>query len=114
MICKKTAGWLRAEQNCKEIADWLNGVVHGCLGNTAGFVLFQDKPPDSKDLPTPSSTPTQSRKNRRRSNLFTVSCALLCVNRDSHDQHDLTETSKIPLELCFDSNIAFLILTFYV
>uniref|UniRef100_A0A8W8NQK0 Centaurin-gamma-1A n=1 Tax=Magallana gigas TaxID=29159 RepID=A0A8W8NQK0_MAGGI len=25
---------------------------------------------DSKDLPTPSSTPTQSRKNRRRSNLF--------------------------------------------
>lgn len=29
----------------------------------------QDKP-DGKDLPTPSSTPTQSRKNRRRSNLF--------------------------------------------
>ncbi|KAK6182654.1 hypothetical protein SNE40_010288 [Patella caerulea] len=26
--------------------------------------------PDSKDLPTPSSTPTQNRKNRRRSNLF--------------------------------------------
>ncbi|CAC5395624.1 AGAP [Mytilus coruscus] len=30
---------------------------------------FSDKS-DSKDLPTPSSTPTQSRKNRRRSNLF--------------------------------------------
>lgn len=30
---------------------------------------FSDKP-DGKDLPTPSSTPTQSRKNRRRSNLF--------------------------------------------
>lgn len=30
---------------------------------------LQDKS-DSKDLPTPSSTPTQSRKNRRRSNLF--------------------------------------------
>ncbi|XP_064618428.1 arf-GAP with GTPase, ANK repeat and PH domain-containing protein 1-like isoform X6 [Liolophura sinensis] len=29
----------------------------------------QDKP-DGKDLPTPSSTPTQNRKNRRRSNLF--------------------------------------------
>ncbi|KAL5010703.1 hypothetical protein ScPMuIL_013008 [Solemya velum] len=26
--------------------------------------------PDGKDLPTPSSTPTQGRKNRRRSNLF--------------------------------------------
>ncbi|XP_036366330.1 arf-GAP with GTPase, ANK repeat and PH domain-containing protein 1 isoform X5 [Octopus sinensis] len=26
--------------------------------------------PEGKDLPTPSSTPTQSRKNRRRSNLF--------------------------------------------
>ena len=31
--------------------------------------LILDKS-DSKDLPTPSSTPTQSRKNRRRSNLF--------------------------------------------
>ncbi|ESO86841.1 hypothetical protein LOTGIDRAFT_128465, partial [Lottia gigantea] len=29
----------------------------------------QDQP-ESKDLPTPSSTPTQNRKNRRRSNLF--------------------------------------------
>lgn len=28
---------------------------------------------DSKDLPTPSSTPTTSRKTRRRSNLFTPS-----------------------------------------
>ncbi|WAR05690.1 CEG1A-like protein [Mya arenaria] len=31
----------------------------------------RDKP-DPKDLPTPTSTPTQSRKNRRRSNLFNV------------------------------------------
>ncbi|XP_022294814.2 centaurin-gamma-1A-like isoform X24 [Crassostrea virginica] len=31
--------------------------------------LLQEKS-DSKDLPTPSSTPTQSRKTRRRSNLF--------------------------------------------
>lgn len=30
-------------------------------------------PKDSKDLPTPSSTPTTSRKSRRRSNLFTPS-----------------------------------------
>ncbi|KAK3586293.1 hypothetical protein CHS0354_035694 [Potamilus streckersoni] len=30
---------------------------------------FSDKP-DSKELPTPTSTPTQNRKNRRRSNLF--------------------------------------------
>ncbi|KAK0048142.1 centaurin-gamma-1A, partial [Biomphalaria pfeifferi] len=29
-----------------------------------------DRPTEGKDLPTPSSTPTQSRKNRRRSNLF--------------------------------------------
>lgn len=28
---------------------------------------------DNKDLPTPNSTPTTSRKNRRRSNLFTPS-----------------------------------------
>ncbi|KAK7492700.1 hypothetical protein BaRGS_00016005 [Batillaria attramentaria] len=32
--------------------------------------LALDNKPESKDLPTPSSTPTQSRKNRRRSNLF--------------------------------------------
>ncbi|KAH9509783.1 Centaurin-gamma-1A [Bulinus truncatus] len=31
---------------------------------------IQDRPTEGKDLPTPSSTPTQSRKNRRRSNLF--------------------------------------------
>ncbi|XP_062568885.1 arf-GAP with GTPase, ANK repeat and PH domain-containing protein 3-like isoform X11 [Saccostrea cucullata] len=31
---------------------------------------FKTEKSDSKDLPTPSSTPTQSRKNRRRSNLF--------------------------------------------
>lgn len=30
-------------------------------------------PRDSKDLPTPSSTPTTSRKSRRKSNLFTPS-----------------------------------------
>ncbi|XP_045207994.1 centaurin-gamma-1A-like isoform X18 [Mercenaria mercenaria] len=30
----------------------------------------RDSKPDSKELPTPTSTPTQSRKNRRRSNLF--------------------------------------------
>ncbi|XP_025080568.1 arf-GAP with GTPase, ANK repeat and PH domain-containing protein 1-like isoform X4 [Pomacea canaliculata] len=32
--------------------------------------FLSDNKPESKDLPTPSSTPTQSRKNRRRSNLF--------------------------------------------
>ncbi|XP_022294832.2 centaurin-gamma-1A-like isoform X27 [Crassostrea virginica] len=31
---------------------------------------FKTEKSDSKDLPTPSSTPTQSRKTRRRSNLF--------------------------------------------
>ncbi|BFZ22466.1 hypothetical protein BsWGS_25505 [Bradybaena similaris] len=31
---------------------------------------FSDKPVEGKDLPTPGSTPTQNRKNRRRSNLF--------------------------------------------
>ncbi|XP_013405725.1 arf-GAP with GTPase, ANK repeat and PH domain-containing protein 1 isoform X2 [Lingula anatina] len=34
--------------------------------------LDLDKP-DGKDLPTPTSTPTQTRKSRRRSNLFTPS-----------------------------------------
>lgn len=40
------------------------------------MVLLQEKPvapSESKDLATPTSTPTQSRKNRRRSNIFTVS-----------------------------------------
>ncbi|XP_053408100.1 arf-GAP with GTPase, ANK repeat and PH domain-containing protein 1-like isoform X4 [Mercenaria mercenaria] len=32
--------------------------------------FLSDSKPDSKELPTPTSTPTQSRKNRRRSNLF--------------------------------------------
>lgn len=38
-------------------------------------VSFDSLPPpkEQKDLPTPSSTPTTSRKARRRSNLFTVS-----------------------------------------
>ncbi|CAG5130775.1 unnamed protein product [Candidula unifasciata] len=31
---------------------------------------FSDKPVEAKDLPTPGTTPTQNRKNRRRSNLF--------------------------------------------
>ncbi|XP_019921741.1 centaurin-gamma-1A isoform X33 [Magallana gigas] len=35
-----------------------------------GSYSFIKEKSDSKDLPTPSSTPTQSRKNRRRSNLF--------------------------------------------
>ncbi|KAJ2952175.1 hypothetical protein O0L34_g4454 [Tuta absoluta] len=39
-----------------------------CLDN-----LQPAKSLDSKDLPTPSSTPTTSRKSRRRSNLFTPS-----------------------------------------
>ncbi|KAH9643329.1 hypothetical protein HF086_012999 [Spodoptera exigua] len=41
---------------------------------TAPHCLDNLQPPkDSKDLPTPSSTPTTSRKSRRRSNLFTPS-----------------------------------------
>ncbi len=34
---------------------------------------FQDHSLDYPDLPTPTTTPTPGRKNRRRSNLFTVS-----------------------------------------
>lgn len=33
----------------------------------------QSNSKDTKDLPTPNSTPTTSRKNRRKSNLFTPS-----------------------------------------
>ncbi|PZC79929.1 hypothetical protein B5X24_HaOG215611 [Helicoverpa armigera] len=41
---------------------------------TAPHCLDNLQPPkESKDLPTPSSTPTTSRKSRRRSNLFTPS-----------------------------------------
>lgn len=35
--------------------------------------VSQDNKENNKDLPTPSSTPTSARKNRRRSNLFTPS-----------------------------------------
>lgn len=44
--------------------------------NVAKFAAPLDNlqpPKDGKDLPTPSSTPTTSRKTRRRSNLFTPS-----------------------------------------
>ncbi|XP_038222902.1 centaurin-gamma-1A isoform X2 [Zerene cesonia] len=40
---------------------------------TAPHCLDNLQAKDSKDLPTPSSTPTTSRKSRRRSNLFTPS-----------------------------------------
>ena len=34
---------------------------------------------DQRELPTPSSTPTQGRKNRRRSNLFNVSSHMIAA-----------------------------------
>lgn len=57
------------------------------LGSAESLTLLRSTPPaagadslappakdkDGKDLPTPSSTPTTSRKTRRRSNLFTPS-----------------------------------------
>ncbi|XP_033728329.1 centaurin-gamma-1A-like isoform X10 [Pecten maximus] len=48
----------------------------------------QDKP-DARDLPTPSSTPTQSRKNRRRSNLFNPK------NKEEEKVKTLPETEKL-------------------
>lgn len=45
-----------------------NNVAKFSVDNTQG-----SHSPGSKDLPTPSSTPTTSRKSRRRSNLFTPS-----------------------------------------
>ena len=52
-----------------------------CLLTMSGgpYLHFQDSKPEGKDLPTPSSTPTQSRKNRRRSNLFNVRCQVSTV-----------------------------------
>ncbi|XP_055995885.1 centaurin-gamma-1A-like isoform X38 [Ostrea edulis] len=44
---------------------------------------------DSKDLPTPSSTPTQSRKNRRRSNLFNPK------NKEEEKKGALAEAEKL-------------------
>jgi len=41
----------------------------------------------TKELPTPSSTPTSSRKNRRRSNLFTPSKKNQNSDADSKDQN---------------------------
>lgn len=58
-------------------------VVHGLATENNNITKFAAPHPldnlqtpqskDLKDLPTPSSTPTTSRKNRRRSNLFTPS-----------------------------------------
>ncbi|XP_048779521.2 centaurin-gamma-1A-like isoform X22 [Ostrea edulis] len=50
--------------------------------------LLQEKS-DSKDLPTPSSTPTQSRKNRRRSNLFNPK------NKEEEKKGALAEAEKL-------------------
>lgn len=49
---------------------------------------------DIKDLPTPNSTPTTSRKNRRRSNLFTPSKK----NDDKHKNGDFGSGRAIPLK----------------
>ncbi|XP_060079111.1 arf-GAP with GTPase, ANK repeat and PH domain-containing protein 1-like isoform X3 [Ylistrum balloti] len=50
--------------------------------------MTRDKP-DARDLPTPSSTPTQSRKNRRRSNLFNPK------NKEEEKVKTLPETEKL-------------------
>ncbi|XP_033728310.1 centaurin-gamma-1A-like isoform X8 [Pecten maximus] len=50
---------------------------------------FLTDKPDARDLPTPSSTPTQSRKNRRRSNLFNPK------NKEEEKVKTLPETEKL-------------------
>ncbi|XP_055995880.1 centaurin-gamma-1A-like isoform X29 [Ostrea edulis] len=50
---------------------------------------FKTEKSDSKDLPTPSSTPTQSRKNRRRSNLFNPK------NKEEEKKGALAEAEKL-------------------
>ena len=51
------------------------GNMNQVLPHPAQQQQQQQQPPqaDTKELPTPNSTPTTSRKNRRRSNLFTPS-----------------------------------------
>jgi len=53
----------------------------------------KDSASGSKELPTPSSTPTSSRKNRRRSNLFTPSKKNQNSDGDSKDQNGLHGSS---------------------
>ncbi|KAL3836901.1 hypothetical protein ACJMK2_022307, partial [Sinanodonta woodiana] len=44
--------------------------IHENVPVTPNLARTSRDKPDSKELPTPTSTPTQNRKNRRRSNLF--------------------------------------------
>eukprot|EP00096_Caligus_rogercresseyi_P013247 TRINITY_DN5922_c0_g1_i2.p1 TRINITY_DN5922_c0_g1~~TRINITY_DN5922_c0_g1_i2.p1 ORF type:complete len:755 (-),score=196.96 TRINITY_DN5922_c0_g1_i2:439-2703(-) len=48
-------------------------IVPSCLGANKENNALGCENKENKELPTPSSTPTSSRKNRRRSNLFTPS-----------------------------------------
>ena len=58
-----------------------------------GSITNKDNSSGGKELPTPSSTPTSSRKNRRRSNLFTPSKKQQ-NSEDSKDQNGLHGTSS--------------------
>ena len=55
----------------------------------------KDSSSGTKELPTPSSTPTSSRKNRRRSNLFTPSKKNQNSDGDSKDQNGVHGSSGV-------------------
>ena len=62
--------------------------------SNAGGITNKESSGGNKELPTPSSTPTSSRKNRRRSNLFTPSKKNQNSDADSKDQNGLHGTGS--------------------
>ncbi|KAK3105706.1 hypothetical protein FSP39_003889 [Pinctada imbricata] len=60
------------------VTDIANSVLIGCV--------LQDRS-DSREYPTPSSTPTQGRKNRRRSNLFNP--------KNKEEEKKVSDTEKL-------------------
>ena len=66
LVCKLLDALLMA---CG-LAVWLNASI------------FQDQLLDNRDSSSPNSTPSQSRKNKRRSNIFTVSLSLFNIGRN--------------------------------
>ena len=62
--------------------------------SNAGGITNKESSSGNKELPTPSSTPTSSRKNRRRSNLFTPSKKNQNSDVDSKDQNGLHGTGS--------------------
>lgn len=65
------------------------------VSDSSGGVEKMGPPPTGKDLPTPTSTPTTTRKNRRRSNLFIPSSK---KNEEKLKNSEMGSGRAIPLK----------------